>query len=73
MELTERKSEIIKNWLAKSDIKEIAGILGYSESYVRKILDGKRNYTNSAGEEIMRLALRKARANKYFRSLKKTD
>jgi len=72
MELTKKKTEIIKNWLTKSDIREIAGILGYSENYVRKVIDGKRNYTNLAGEEIMRLALRKARSNKYFRSSKKT-
>jgi len=71
MYLTEIKSRIIKNWLTKSDIREIAGVLGYSENYVRKVIDGKRNYTNSAGEEIMRLALRKARSNKYFRNYKK--
>jgi DNA-binding CsgD family transcriptional regulator len=68
MQLTKKKAEIIKNWLAKSDIREIAGILGYSENYVRKILNGKRNYTNLAGEEVIRLALRKARSNKYFRT-----
>jgi NADH:ubiquinone oxidoreductase subunit E len=70
MKLTDKKTQIIKNWLTKSDIREVAGILGYSENYVRKIIDGKRTYTNFAGEEITRLVLRKARSNKTFRTQK---
>lgn len=67
MELSEKNSEIIKTWLDKHDAKEIAGMLGYSDGFVRLVLTGKRNYDTPAGREVMRLALRKARQNKYFR------
>lgn len=70
MKLTNKKTEIIKSWLTKSDIKEIAGVLGYSENYVRKVINGKRTYTNVAGEEILRVTLRRAKQNKSFRALK---
>lgn len=70
MKLTNKKSEIIKNWLAGSDVSEIASILGYSGDYVRKILNGQRSYNNASGEEIIRLMLRKARSNKSFRTQK---
>ena len=71
MKLTNKKTEIIKSWLTRSDIKEIAGVLGYSENYVRKVINGKRAYTNMAGEEIVRVTLRRAKQNKYFRTIQK--
>lgn len=70
MELTEKKSEIIKNWLTRSDTEEIAGMLGYRSDYVRKVLNGRRSYDSPGGELIIKLALRKARSNKYMRSQK---
>lgn len=70
MVLSKKKSELIKSYLIEGDIREIAGVLGYSKVYVRKILDGKRSYTNAAGREVTRLAIRKARLNKNFRTQK---
>ncbi len=71
MKLSKRKSETILNWLTKSDLQEIAGVLGYSYGYVRYILRGERTCTNKAGEEVLRVALRRARQNKHFRNSKK--
>ncbi len=68
MESAEKRLGVIKAWLTKSDMREVAGMLGYSYGYVWMILSGKRSYDSPGGEEIMRLALRKARQNKYFRS-----
>jgi len=71
MKLSNKKSETILNWLTKSDLQEIAGILGYSYGYVRYILKGERTCNNPAGEEIISVALRRARQNKHFRNTSK--
>ncbi len=71
MKLSNKKSQTILNWLTKSDIQEIAGVLGYSYGYVRYVLKGQRACNNPAGEEILRVALRRARQNKHFRNSQK--
>lgn len=70
MKLSNKKSETILSWLTKSDIMEIAGILGYSRAYVYKVLHGEREINTPASEEILRVALRRARQNKHFRTIK---
>ncbi len=68
MKLGKRNSDLIKNWLTKRDITEIAGILGYSRPYVYKILHNEREVNTPASQEILRVAIRRARQNKYFRT-----
>ena len=70
MKLTEKKSEVILYHLTRSDITEISGILGASRKYVELVLKGQREYNTLKAQEIVRVALRRARMNQSFRTQK---